>query len=27
VLTAGEVSGQLAKIGDTQSVPTGVCVS
>jgi S1-C subfamily serine protease len=27
VLTAKEVSGQLAKIGDTQQVPTGTCVS
>jgi S1-C subfamily serine protease len=27
VLTAKEVSGQLAKIGDTQAVPTGTCVS
>jgi S1-C subfamily serine protease len=27
VLTAKEVSGQLAKIGDTQPVPTGTCVS
>jgi S1-C subfamily serine protease len=27
VLTAGEVSGQLAKIGDTQQVGTGACVS
>ncbi|MBV9350950.1 MAG: trypsin-like serine protease, partial [Mycobacterium sp.] len=27
VLTAKEVSSQLAKIGDTQPVGTGVCVS
>jgi S1-C subfamily serine protease len=27
VLTAKEVSAQLAKIGDTQAVPTGACVS
>jgi hypothetical protein len=27
VLTAGEVSGQLARIGDTQQVATGTCVS
>jgi uncharacterized membrane protein required for colicin V production len=27
VLTAGEVAGQLARIGATQPVPTGVCVS
>jgi S1-C subfamily serine protease len=27
VLTADEVAGQLAKIGDTQPVATGVCVS
>ena len=27
VLTANEVAGQLAKIGDTQPVPTGACVS
>ena len=27
VLTAGEVASQLAKIGDTQPVPTGACVS
>ncbi len=27
VLTAGEVAGQLARIGDTQRVATGVCVS
>jgi hypothetical protein len=27
VLTAGEVSSQLEKIGDTQQVPTGACVS
>ncbi|MGB9224167.1 acid resistance serine protease MarP [Mycobacterium sp.] len=27
VLTAGEVAGQLARIGDTRPVPTGVCVS
>ncbi|MGC2655957.1 MAG: acid resistance serine protease MarP [Mycobacterium sp.] len=27
VLTAKEVDGQLAKIGDTQQVPTGTCVS
>lgn len=27
VLTAGEVSGQLAEIGDTQAVGTGACVS
>lgn len=27
VLTAGEVAGQMAKIGDTQQVGTGACVS
>jgi hypothetical protein len=27
VLTAREVSGELARIGDTQPVPTGTCVS
>lgn len=27
VLTADEVAGQLAKIGDTQTVGTGSCVS
>jgi hypothetical protein len=27
VLTAGEVSGQLSRIGDTQQVATGACVS
>lgn len=27
VLTADEVNGQLAKIGDTQQVTTGACVS
>jgi S1-C subfamily serine protease len=27
VLTAKEVAGQLARIGDTQAVPTGTCVS
>ncbi|CMH94348.1 membrane-associated serine protease [Mycobacterium tuberculosis] len=27
VLTAGEVAGQLAKIGATQPVGTGACVS
>jgi hypothetical protein len=27
VLTAGEVSSQLDKIGGTQPVPTGACVS
>jgi hypothetical protein len=27
VLTAAEVSSQLEKIGDTQPVPTGACVS
>jgi len=26
VLTANEVSSQLAKIGNTQRVPTGACV-
>ena len=27
VLTAGEVAGQLSKIGNSQPVPTGTCVS
>jgi hypothetical protein len=27
VLTSDEVAGQLSKIGDTQPVPTGACVS
>jgi 6-phosphogluconolactonase (cycloisomerase 2 family) len=27
VLTADEVAGQLSKIGNSQPVPTGTCVS